>query len=123
MRVITRGLVVTAAAAGLTLLGAGAASAQPDLNNVAVTDANVVGNAPVNACGNNIAVLGNASDASAGCAGTLAGATTLQGEPTTMQDSVADTDADLLVNLPVNVCGNNIGILGNASGATASCAS
>ncbi|MGH3342943.1 MAG: hypothetical protein ACRDPK_08695 [Carbonactinosporaceae bacterium] len=121
MRMITRGLVVTAAAASLSLLGAGAASAQPDIDNVLVTDANVVGNVPANVCGNNIAALGNASDASAGCAAT--GASTLQGEPTTMQDSVAGTDADVLLNVPLNVCGNNIGILGNASGASANCVS
>lgn len=112
------------AGALLATAAAGAAHAQPDMvstDNVGVlngTQAVVPIQAPINVCGNAVAVIGNAG---AGCQG--GSAATLDAEWTfrhfqmVSSDNVGignGTQVFAPIQLPIDVCGNAVSVIGSA---------
>lgn len=129
MRQVTRKGLITVAAAGgmLATLSGGTAFADSSADGVAGNGSGVLtgnniqapANVPVNFCGNTVSVLGSLNSASGNCA---------KSAPTQTSGTAGDSDGigsgnniQAPVQVPVDMCGNTVAVLGDGNEATSDC--
>jgi hypothetical protein len=116
---VRKSLKVGVLSAGIILFAGGAAQADTSDNDGALTGNQILADidVPINVCGNAIGVLG---DAEAACSITGgSGGSGGTDELTTSDNSGLGNgnQVDVPVEIPINICGNAIGVLGDAAAA------
>jgi small secreted domain DUF320 len=124
-----RGLALAAATSGLVLATAGIAAADATAmgstsNNPGVgsgNTANIAGSVPVNACGNQALLIAlKDADAPQMCKIEDSTNATATGSSSWSPGVVAGNVADAALSVPVNACGNQVGVISAASVAAGS---